>query len=178
MFYEVDEECLSINIEQYEEQLDRIDELLMTADRFRSDRSSQTFWSTEDVATDTMELDRVAQLDTSLFSEDISYTSELLTAHLESDRLKIRLVETEGELRAVAEKVRAALKRSGTRFRESIDSENSAHALHSVRIHSELENLETEVLNALEGISRPYTSKNSLLDEMRVFRERLFPLRE
>ena len=167
------------NVNNCKEQLFEI-EFHLGYDNYQS-QYTQTDSKTVDASTETYQfgLFDKSGLGTPL-STEVGLTSQLLSATLDVERLKLkvssledRLVSQTSILREVASSSCARMKELVSEFRSEAVG-RSVSQLWFARLESEADQIETEILDAILRDRPRQSDKLSLVEEIRAFRHRLF----
>jgi hypothetical protein len=154
-------------LEEYKAQVSRyIDSSGDSSCEDVSESYTQTFSPVVNVSTQTEKLE-----DSSLPS------ATYLNLSLQVDQLKLQLQIAESDAHEMKVRLSERLFQSVKRFQESI-ANNVLNELHATFMHAEVNQLSAEITNIISPSPFQPIKRSSLLDDLRAFRERLFPFRE
>ena len=154
-------------LEEYEAQVCRLlDPLSESIDVALQHNETQTFLPVVEVATQTVRVDEIPLK-----------TVEALNMSLQLDQLKMQLQISEADSQDLKLRLSERLFDSVRRFQDSITC-NITSELQATFMLAELNQLSAELSNIISPSPFQPLKRPSLLDELRAFRERLFPVRE
>ena len=153
-------------LDHYEAQVSRLLDTMNVSSSRSLDNGAQTFSPVAEASSQTDRIDEIP-----LRSVDA------LNLNLQLDQLKMQLQISETESQDLKHRLSERLFDSVRRFQESIHS-NITNELQATFMLAELNQLSAEVSNVISPSPYQPFKRPSIIDELRAFRERLFPVRE